>query len=181
MESAPPSMIFIQSATMALIIRAFTSLSEGGLPDKVMMGIGMKVMVTFNVEIYLDIMNRARDEIVKIVLNKNEPNYSPSQSIIQLEYLPVYMLIKMTATKVSGLEGLDENTIPLILMEQTFIITQDSQRKMIVCKQFPFTTAYTFTDYQSQGQTIQNMIIDIASPLTSTLTPFNIYVALSRS
>ena len=40
--------------------------------------------------------------------------------------------------------------------------------------------AYAFTDYHSQGQTIHHAIIDITSPPTGSLTPFNIYVALSR-
>ena len=43
------------------------------------------------------------------------------------------------------------------------------------------TGAYAFTDYQSQGQTINHdVIVNIAMPPTGTLTPFNIYVALSR-
>ncbi|KAG1896637.1 uncharacterized protein F5891DRAFT_958392 [Suillus fuscotomentosus] len=46
--------------------------------------------------------------------------------------------------------------------------------------QLPLTPAYAFTDYQSQGQTISNTIIDIAQPPSGELTPFNVYVALSR-
>ena len=48
-------------------------------------------------------------------------------------------------------------------------------------RQLPLTPAYSFTDYRSQGQTIQNIIIDIGNPPSGTLTPFNIYVALSRA
>ncbi|KAJ8589089.1 hypothetical protein M405DRAFT_739088 [Rhizopogon salebrosus TDB-379] len=47
--------------------------------------------------------------------------------------------------------------------------------------QFPITAAYAFTDYRSQGQTIPNAVIDIASPPTGGLNLFNLYVALSRS
>ncbi|KAG1744071.1 uncharacterized protein EDB91DRAFT_1050766, partial [Suillus paluster] len=35
------------------------------------------------------------------------------------------------------------------------------------------TSAYTFTDYRSQGQTI-------STPPSGKLTPFDVYVALSR-
>jgi ATP-dependent exoDNAse (exonuclease V) alpha subunit len=42
-------------------------------------------------------------------------------------------------------------------------------------------SAYSFTDYRSQGQTISHTIIDIGTPPTGGLTPFNVYVALSRS
>ena len=47
--------------------------------------------------------------------------------------------------------------------------------------QLPVTAAYAFTDYCSQGQTIQHVIVDIASPPTGTLNLFNLYVALYRS
>ena len=128
-------------------------------------------------------VNRARGEIIKIVLDENKSNYSPTwiQLIIQLKYPPAYVLIRMKSSKVSGLEGLEQNIIPSMLMEHTFLITQGSQSRTVVHKQPPLTTAYTFTDYWLQEQTIQNAIIDIASPPMGTLTPFNIYVALSWS
>ncbi|KAJ3738871.1 hypothetical protein F5050DRAFT_1580540 [Lentinula boryana] len=43
------------------------------------------------------------------------------------------------------------------------------------------TTAYAFTDYRAQGQTIPYVLVDIAKPPTGKLTLFNLYVALSRS
>jgi len=43
------------------------------------------------------------------------------------------------------------------------------------------TARYAFTDYKSQGQTIEYIIIDIGKPPTGTLSPFSAYVALSRS
>ena len=46
--------------------------------------------------------------------------------------------------------------------------------------QLPLTLAYAFTDYRSQGQTLEPVIVDIGSPPFGRLTPFNVYVALSR-
>ncbi|KAF9561233.1 hypothetical protein CPC08DRAFT_635692 [Agrocybe pediades] len=43
------------------------------------------------------------------------------------------------------------------------------------------TPGYAFTDYKSQGQTIEHVVIDIKSPPYAPLTPFGVYVALSRS
>ncbi|KAG6822648.1 hypothetical protein H0H92_013075 [Tricholoma furcatifolium] len=43
------------------------------------------------------------------------------------------------------------------------------------------TASYAFTDYRSQGQTIPNVLVDIATPPTGGLSLFNLYVALSRS
>jgi hypothetical protein len=37
-------------------------------------------------------------------------------------------------------------------------------QKTVQRKQFPITAAYAFTDYCSQGQTLPDVIIDIASP-----------------
>ncbi|KAI6094178.1 hypothetical protein EDD16DRAFT_1503563 [Pisolithus croceorrhizus] len=47
--------------------------------------------------------------------------------------------------------------------------------------QYTVTSAYAFTDYRSQGQTISHVIVDIARPPTGGLTLFNLCVALSRS
>jgi ATP-dependent exoDNAse (exonuclease V) alpha subunit len=43
------------------------------------------------------------------------------------------------------------------------------------------TAGYAFTDYKSQGQTIEYVVIDLARPPTGSLSPFSAYVALSRS
>ena len=54
-------------------------------------------------------------------------------------------------------------------------------RKVVLRRQLPLTRAYAFTDYHAQGQTIPFVIVDIARPPTGKLSPFNLYVALSRS
>ncbi|KAJ6518284.1 hypothetical protein C8R47DRAFT_1031670 [Mycena vitilis] len=54
-------------------------------------------------------------------------------------------------------------------------------QKTVQRVQFPLTAAYAFTDYRSQGQTIPYVIADIATPPHSSLSLFNLYVALSRS
>ncbi|KAG2139646.1 hypothetical protein DEU56DRAFT_688293, partial [Suillus clintonianus] len=41
--------------------------------------------------------------------------------------------------------------------------------------------AYTFTDFKSQGQTIEHVLVDIGRTTCFALSPFNAYVALSRS
>ncbi|KIJ10060.1 hypothetical protein PAXINDRAFT_157720 [Paxillus involutus ATCC 200175] len=88
--------------------------------------------------------------------------------------------IKMLSTKVTQLEGLEKNIIPLVPLERTFSIIIGNQKKMVVRTQLPLTVAYAFTNYRSQGQTICHAIIDIGTSPSGSLTPFNIYVALSR-
>ncbi|KAG2132151.1 uncharacterized protein EDB93DRAFT_1094039 [Suillus bovinus] len=60
-------------------------------------------------------------------------------------------------------------------MEHTFTVIHGNHPKSIRRRQLPLTPAYSFMDYWSQGQTINNTIIDIATPPTAGLTPFNVY------
>jgi ATP-dependent exoDNAse (exonuclease V) alpha subunit len=140
----------------------------------------MKVMVTFNVEIDLDMANGARGEITEVVLDKRETAFSPTVPIVELTYPPAYILIKMNRTKAVQLEGLEKDVLPLVLLERTFTIVHRKGLKTIRRRQLPVTPAYSFTDYRSQGQTLRLSIINIATPPSGGLTPFNVYVALSR-
>ena len=47
--------------------------------------------------------------------------------------------------------------------------------------QYVLTPAYAFTNFKSQGQTIELVIVDLARPPSSFLSTFNAYVALSWS
>ncbi|KAG1724818.1 uncharacterized protein EDB91DRAFT_1350921 [Suillus paluster] len=141
----------------------------------------MHVMVTFNVETDLDIANGSRGEITKIVLDERETDFLPTAAIVELTYPPAYVLIKLNRMKAVQLEGLEKNIILLVPMEHTFTVIHGNHLKSIRRRQLPLTPAYLFTDYRSQGQTINNAIIDIATPPTAGLTPFNVYVALSRA
>jgi ATP-dependent exoDNAse (exonuclease V) alpha subunit len=140
----------------------------------------MSVMATFNVEIDLDIANGSRGEITKIVLDERETEFMPTAPIVELAYPPAYILVKMNRTKAVQLAGLEKNVLPLVPLERTFTITHGKGQKSIKRRQLPITPAYSFTGYRSQGQTIANSIIDIGTPPIGGLTPFNVYVALSR-
>jgi hypothetical protein len=48
-------------------------------------------------------------------------------------------------------------------------------------EQYALTAAYAFTDFKSQGQTIETVIVDLAKPLLGKLNSFNTYVTLLRS
>ncbi|KAI6039236.1 hypothetical protein EDC04DRAFT_2686815 [Pisolithus marmoratus] len=108
-------------------------------------------------------------------------DFSMSQHVVDLDKPPAYVLVKMNSTKIPQLEDLEENVIPIIPLERTYTIIDGNVKKTVTRVQSPLTSAYAFTDYRSQGQTIGHAIIDITSPPTGTLTPFNIYVSLSRS
>jgi hypothetical protein len=82
------------------------------LPQQIHIAIGMKVMITENLETDLDITNGAQGEITKLFLHPNEPPL-PSTPIIHLRHLPTFILVKLDRTKASQLPGLDPGVIPV--------------------------------------------------------------------
>jgi len=78
---------------------------RAALSNRIELAIGMKVMVTFNVEKDLDIANGARGEIIKIVLDERETAFSPLAPIVEPTYPPAYILVKMNRTKAVQLES----------------------------------------------------------------------------
>jgi len=153
---------------------------HGGLPDKMMISVGMKVMITFNIQTDLDIANGSRGEIVAIVLQAEDEGIAKETTIAKLSRVPAYVLVKMDKTKVPPLQGLPENVVPLTPLERRFTVIDGQQKKTVTRKQLPLTPSYAFTNYHSQGQTIDAAIVDISTPPTGRISSFNLYVALSR-
>ncbi|KAL4062257.1 hypothetical protein J3A83DRAFT_4195539 [Scleroderma citrinum] len=122
--------------------------------------------------------------IVNIFLHSEE-SYSTMEGGVILTFLPLFILAKLDCTRTSALEGLDEEVI-LVEPSTKFmqIDVQDNkgqeQKRSVRQQQFPITAAYTFMDHQSQGQTLQHIIINIANLPTGGLSLFNLYVTLSQ-
>ncbi|OCH92491.1 hypothetical protein OBBRIDRAFT_436150 [Obba rivulosa] len=122
-----------------------------------------------------------------IVLDPDEPPIV-DEGVIELQYMPVYVLVKLTRMCALKLDGLEEC---VILIEPSSITMQVSVqgragssvlRKTVRRRQFSTTGAYAFIDYRAQGQTIPIVLIDIQTPPPpGTLTLLNLYVTLSRS
>lgn len=153
---------------------------RAALPGCVELVVGMKVMVTINVKTDLDVANGSHGEITKIVLDEHESAFDPTSLVVILDYPPAYILVKLSRTKATQLEGLEKDVLPLMPLEHTFTIHLGRKEETVTRWQLPLTAAYTFTDYHSQGQTICPVIVDIGTPPTGGLTPFNVYVALSQ-
>ena len=131
----------------------------------------MKVIVTHNIETDLDITN--------------EPPIS-NLPVVQIWDMPSYILVKLTHTWATPLEGLQDSLMPIEPAITTYHIKVQQDKghtmwKSVWRKQFPMTAAYAFTDYHYQGQTLPYVIVDIASQPIGTLSLFNLYIALSRS
>ena len=144
------------------------------------LAIGMKVMVTSNIATDLDITNGVRGIITDIILDPDEPPLEDG-SITTPKHLPRCILVKLNRTRAARLDGLDDGVIPIFPAKSSMQITVGGKTKTVTQLQYPVTAAYCFTDYRSQGQTIPHVIVNIASPPSSKLSLFNLYVSLSRS
>ncbi|EIM80931.1 uncharacterized protein STEHIDRAFT_32714, partial [Stereum hirsutum FP-91666 SS1] len=71
---------------------------RNSLPDVVEIAIGMKVMVTTNVETDLDIANGARGTVVGVVLHQGETGVA-SGDTVTLQHMPAYILVRLDRTR----------------------------------------------------------------------------------
>jgi hypothetical protein len=105
-------------------------------------------MVTFNVNTNLDVANRMRGVITKIVIDNREPPYPMDDAMITLKYPPLYVLVKLLKTKMPALDGLQEGVIPIVPIMKTYTFHDLTGNKKTVNRvQLPMTAAYAFTDY----------------------------------
>jgi len=155
---------------------------RAGLANEVIIAIGMEILITFNISTDVDVANGAHGQIVDIVLDSREEfNISMSHEI-ELKYPPTYILVCMLCTRAHTLDGLDNGVLPITSLKKNFNIVIANGTKISVNRQqLPITPAYALTDYRSQAQTIDHCIVDLGTPPSGQLTPFNAYVALSRS
>lgn len=83
------------------------------LPWRIEIAKGMKVLVTDNIKTDLDVTNGARGEIVDIILHPDELPISDSDPVVYLQYVPAYILVKLSHTRASRLAGLEDVVIPV--------------------------------------------------------------------
>jgi ATP-dependent exoDNAse (exonuclease V) alpha subunit len=149
----------------------------------VQMAIGMKAMVLLNLATEANIANGTRGEIQDIILDEWErPSIPDEDGAIKLKYPPAMILFKPDKKTKLTFQGLPPGVIPLTPSLASFSVKGRTEKSFKVARrQYTMTAGYAFTDYKSQGQTIEYVIIDIGKPPTGTLSPFSVYVALSRS
>lgn len=74
-------------------------------------------MVVQNIDTDLDLTNGACGTIVDIVyaklLHPDEPPIKGDQTVVNLKFLPLYILVKLDRTWIASLEGLDKNVVPI--------------------------------------------------------------------
>jgi hypothetical protein len=157
----------------------------------------MPVILTQNIAIELGLINGMNgifrqlvyeeDSVSTDVLSETFPNNT------RYIHRPLYALIEIIKSKFEcNLEQLQPDVAPIPLMEQTFridiadILPKDkrlkSNRKAILAikrRSLPLIPAYSITTHKSQGQTLNNVIIDLKLPNDND-DIVAIYVPLSR-
>ena len=146
------------------------------------LAIGCKVMVMTNINTDLEIANGAQGEVVQIWTDPQEECRDSTASVQNLKYPPSCVLVRMDRFRLGQIQGLEGSTIPLFpVLKMIEYITANGVKHKLQCWQVTLDGAYTFTNYQAQGQTIDYLLADIGTPLKGWLTPFNAYVTLSRA
>src|SRR6202040_2235177 len=82
---------------------------------------------------------------------------------------------------IERLPGLPEHQVPLFPFEDSFKIGGRKKGTKIIHRQMPLTQAYAFTDYKSQGQSLEHILVDIGKLSRFPVNTFAAYVALLRS
>ncbi|KAJ7080494.1 hypothetical protein C8R43DRAFT_965727 [Mycena crocata] len=167
-----------------VIATGLTTKKSGKLAERVELAVGMRAMILLNIATESDLANGTRGEIVDIYLDPREPKeFSECErtGARLLKYPPALILFKPNKTTVESFEGLPQGILPVIPSSASFRI-QDGLGRLhtIHRRQFAVTPGYAFTDYKSQGQTIDYLLVDLEDPPGGKLTPFSAYVALSR-
>lgn len=168
------------SLQQRLVVASLKATDTNHLPNKVDLAVGMPAMVLMNIDTDSDLANGSRGTIMDIFLDPREDVGETVSGKVHLSYPPAAILFKPLFGHNKRLRGLPAGIIPIFPSRRSFSLKGASQKVVIDREQYSLTPAYAFTDYKAQGQTMNSVIVDLAKPLTGSLTPFNAYVSLSR-
>ena len=187
----------IEDATLIKKLLELSDSKTEHLPGLLPFVPGMPVMLTQNIAIELGLINGMNgifrqlvyeeDSVSTSVLSETFPNNT------RYIHKPLYALIEIIRSKLEcNLEQLQPNLVPIPLMEQTFridigdILPKDKRPKSnqnavlsIKRRALPLVPAYSITTHKSQGQTLNNVVIDLKLPNENDDIAA-IYVPLSR-
>jgi hypothetical protein len=155
------------------------------LENRVELAVGMEAMVTQNISTDASLANGSRGVVVDIVLDPHEgwhKNELDDEGVLTLMYPPAMVLFKPYQKPViEPLPGLLPTQIPVFPFKANFHIGGKKKGTKITRHQMPLTQGYVFTDHKSQGQTLENVVVDIGKLSCFPINAFAAYVALSRS
>jgi len=176
-----------------LLVAALTEKDTKNLSDRIELSIGMKAMVLANISTEGEVANGTRGTIRDIILDPREAIPEPEDDgSMKLNYPPALILFEpdkksqissaFTDDREDGAIKIPMGQVPLTPFTVHFVIIMPNGSKItVVRRQYALTGGYAFTDIKAQGQTIEVVVIDLRDTPTGRISPFSVYVALSRS
>lgn len=167
-----------------------TRLAIAGLKDeatknlrmRVELAVGMKAMVVLNIATEADVANGTRGTVEGFVLDPREgQTTSDDEGHIHLRYPPPVIYFRPQLHTTTTFDGVPEGIIPISPSMVRFSVEGEGGKVQLERRQLGVVPGYAFTDYKAQGQTMECIIVDISKPPSGSLSPFSVYVALSRS
>ncbi|CAF3623558.1 unnamed protein product [Rotaria sp. Silwood1] len=167
------------------------------LPGLLSLVPGMPVILTQNIAIELGLINGMNGIFRQLVYDEDSVSTDvisePFPNNTRYIHKPLYAIIEIVRSKIEcKFEQLQSNLVPIPLMEQTFRINiadvlpkdkkpKSNQKTILSIKRraLPLLPAYCITTHKSQGQTLNNVVIDLKLP-NETDDIAAIYVPLSR-
>ncbi|CAF5095727.1 unnamed protein product, partial [Rotaria sp. Silwood1] len=166
------------------------------LPGLLSLVPGMPVILTQNIAIELGLINGMNGIFRQLVYDEDSVSTDvisePFPNNTRYIHKPLYAIIEIVRSKIEcKFEQLQSNLVPIPLMEQTFRINiadvlpkdkkpKSNQKTILSIKRraLPLLPAYCITTHKSQGQTLNNVVIDLKLP-NETDDIAAIYVPLS--
>lgn len=148
-------------------IAALKPQQTGHLEYEIELAIRMKAMVVLNITTEVDLANGMRGEIVDIILDTRDKKAETDerQKEVKLNYPPALIIFRPFHMTVPSFQSLKPGHVPIFPTERTFHIPGARGREaQVTQRQIVVMATYAFTDYKAQGQTIENMIVDLAKP-----------------
>jgi ATP-dependent exoDNAse (exonuclease V) alpha subunit len=145
-------------------IKTLSDSKTAGLSTNFIFVPGMSYIYTNNRATELWWFNGSDGMAIEIILDNRELPDNGERMARILQYCPHYVLFKLNKTKLKPLEELEENVVPVKLIEATFQVHLNKKTKQIQRTQFPLIPNFAITNYKSQGQTLNTAIVDLAKP-----------------
>jgi len=150
-------------------------------------------MVLANILTEGEVANGMRGTIRDIILDPREAIPEPEDDgSMKFNYPPALILFEpdkksqissaFTDDREDGAIKIPMGQVPLTPFTVHFVIIMPNGSKItVVRRQYALTGGYAFTDIKAQGRTIEVVVIDLRDTPTGRISPFSVYVALSRS
>ena len=125
----------------------------GKLPDTVEIAVGMRIMVTTNINTDREVANGARGTVVEIILDAQESTINSAIPNVELGFLPACILVKLDRTSGGAIAGLEEGIIPIFLVERSFQISMKTGKKAVTktIKRWQYRTSLLISHHRQRA------------------------------